>query len=60
MMKKILLLTIITLPLIIISCGYYPDGTYCADVDAYNPNTGKSSNYTLNVEIEEYDLITIY
>ena len=27
------------------------DGTYSADVDYYNPDTGYSSNYTLDVEV---------
>ena len=38
----------------------YEDGTYCAIVDYYNPNTGTSSSYTLNVEIESDELIIIY
>jgi hypothetical protein len=28
-----------------------PDDTYAATVDYYNPNTGTSSTYTLNVEV---------
>jgi hypothetical protein len=40
--------------------GGYSDGTYCAEVDYYNPNTGTSSTYTLQVEIEEDELVTIY
>ena len=38
----------------------YEDGTYCATVDYYNPNTGNSNSYVLNVEIENDELITIY
>ena len=38
--------------------GY--DGKYCADVEYYNPNTGTSSTYTLNVEVEDNTLVTIY
>ena len=38
----------------------FEDGTYCAEVDYYNPNTGTSSTYTLNVEVEGNELTTIY
>ncbi|MFC7526968.1 hypothetical protein ACFQRK_23630 [Parapedobacter sp. GCM10030251] len=38
----------------------YEDGVYCATVDYYNPNTGNSNSYVLNVEIESDELITIY
>ncbi|WP_076606491.1 hypothetical protein [Rufibacter radiotolerans] len=38
----------------------YPDGTYCAEVDYYNPNTGTSSTYTLEVEVESNELTTIH
>ncbi len=37
----------------------YPDGTYCADIDYYNPDTGTSSTYTLNVEVESNELTVI-
>jgi hypothetical protein len=37
----------------------YPDGTYCAEVDYYNPNTGTRSTYTLNVEVESNELTVI-
>lgn len=37
----------------------YPDGTYCADVDYYNPDTGTSSTYTLNVEVENNEVTVI-
>lgn len=30
----------------------YEDGTYCADVQYYNPNTGTQSDYQLEVEVE--------
>lgn len=30
----------------------YEDGTYCADVSYYNPNTGTSNTYTLEVEVQ--------
>lgn len=38
----------------------YPDGLYCATVNYYNPNTGTSSTYTLEVEVENEELTTIY
>ncbi len=37
----------------------YPDGTYCADIDYYNPNTGTRSTYTLNVEVESNEVTVI-
>jgi hypothetical protein len=37
----------------------YPDGTYCAEVDYYNPDTGTRSTYTLNVEVEDNELTVI-
>ena len=38
----------------------YPDGTYCADIDYYNPDTGTRSTYTLNVEVENNEVTVIY
>jgi hypothetical protein len=38
----------------------YEDGTYCADVTYYNPNTGTNNTYTLEVEVESNELIKIY
>lgn len=38
----------------------YEDGEYCADVQYFNPNTGTTSNYTLNVEVEDNELIVIH
>ena len=35
------------------------DGTYCAEVDRYNPKTGKQSSYTLTVEIEDNKIVQI-
>lgn len=29
------------------------DGTYCAEVEYYNPETGTESTYTLPVEVED-------
>lgn len=37
----------------------YPDGTYCADIDYYNPDTGTRSTYTLNVEVESNEVTVI-
>ena len=38
----------------------YEDGTYCANVDYYNPNTGTSNTYTLEVEVEDNQVTQIY
>lgn len=41
--------------------GYeYKDGIYCASVEYYNPNTGTSNTYTLNIEVENDNLVTIH
>ena len=37
----------------------YEDGTYCADVSYYNPNTGTSNMYTLEVEVENNEVVQI-
>lgn len=37
----------------------YPDGTYAADIDYYNPDTGTRSTYTLNVEVENNEVTVI-
>ena len=37
----------------------YPDGTYCADIDYYNPDTGTRSTYTLNVEVKSNEVTVI-
>jgi hypothetical protein len=37
----------------------YPDDTYCAEVEYYNPNTGTHSSYTLTVEVESNEIIQI-
>ena len=36
------------------------DGTYSADVDYYNPDTGYSASYTLDVEVQDGCVTTIY
>lgn len=38
----------------------HPDGKYSAEVNYYNPNTGTSSTYTLDVEVENNELTVIY
>ncbi len=37
----------------------YPDDTYCAEVEYYNPNTGTRSTYTLTVEVQSNEIIEI-
>ena len=36
------------------------DGTHSATVDYYNPKTGYSNTYTLDVEVENCQVTTIY
>lgn len=38
----------------------YPDGTYCAEVEYYNPDTGTRNTYTLNVEVENNEVTEIH
>ena len=38
----------------------YEDGTYCDEIDYYYSETGTSSTYTLNVEIENNELKVIH
>lgn len=38
----------------------YEDGTYCAEIEYYYSRTGTSSEYTLEVEIEDDELVKIY
>jgi hypothetical protein len=42
------------------STSLYPDGTYCSNITYHNPNTGTRHTYTLNVEVENNEMITIY
>ena len=37
----------------------FEDGTYCADVTYYNPNTETSSDYTLEIEVESNEVVHI-
>ena len=38
----------------------FEDGTYCAQVEYYNPNTGTRSEYTLNVDVESNQLVLLH
>lgn len=38
----------------------YEDGTYSASVDYYNPETGYSATYTLDVEVVDNEVTVIY
>jgi hypothetical protein len=38
----------------------FEDGTHSASVDYYNPNTGHSATYTLEVEVEDCEVTTIH
>lgn len=38
----------------------YEDGTYCAEVEFYNPSTGTRNSYDLDVEVESGELILIH
>lgn len=40
--------------------GEYPDGTYCAEIEYYNPNTGTRSTYNLDVDVENGDMVKIH
>ena len=40
--------------------GDYPDGTYCAEIEYYNPKTGTRRTYNLDVEVENGDLSLIH
>jgi hypothetical protein len=37
----------------------FEDGTYCADVTYYNPNTGTSNDYTLDVEVSGNEVVQL-
>lgn len=64
------LLFIVVFTILISSCGGrnssytddsgYEDGTYSAEIEYYNPETGTSSTYTLDVEIEDNELTVIH
>jgi len=40
--------------------GGYVDGTYCAEVEYYNPSTGTRNTYDLDVEVEGGELTEIH
>ena len=42
------------------AAGEYSDGTYRAEIDYYNSETGTSSTYTLDIEVENGELTTIH
>ena len=60
MMRKLRLLLFLIAVLSITSCKNYSDGTYCADIDYYNPNTGTRNTYSLNVEVENNAVTVIH
>jgi hypothetical protein len=37
----------------------YETGSYCAEISYHNPNTGTSSTYSLNVEVDNNELVQI-
>ena len=39
---------------------HFKDGTHSATVEYYNPETGTQSTYTLDVEVENSEVTTIY
>jgi len=39
--------------------GRYPDGTYMATIDYFNPETGYSAAYTLPVDVENEEVVQI-
>lgn len=38
----------------------YPDNTYCADIEYYNPHTGTRNTYSLNIEVENNEVTVIH
>jgi hypothetical protein len=38
----------------------YKDGTYCAEVEYYNPSSGTRNTYNLDVEVEDGELTVIH
>jgi len=40
--------------------GTYADGTYCSDVEYYYSETGTRSNYQLNVDVENNEVVKIH
>lgn len=45
---------------ITLSDGDYQDGTYCAEIEYYNPDTGTRNTYNLDVEVESGELTVIH
>ena len=73
-MKKFKFITLMCLMLLIQACnnssssseessveadGTYQDGTYCSNVEYYNPSTGTRNTYQLNVEVENNEVVKI-
>lgn len=69
--RKLNFLTAIGIFIILLGCGSsyehdyldengYKDGTYCAEIEYYNPKTGTRSTYKLNVEVEDNEVTVIY
>lgn len=57
-MKNTLFILILFLQ-IIVSCNGQSNGTYCADVDRYNPKTGTESTYRLTVGVENQKVVRL-
>lgn len=38
----------------------YADGSYCADVEYYNPNTGTRKTYSLKIDVEDNYITSIH
>jgi hypothetical protein len=73
-MSKLKFITAICLMLLLQACGgssgssddesieidgTYQDGTYCSNVEYYNPSTGTRNTYQLNVEVENNAVVKI-
>jgi len=61
-MKSKSFLFFLVILLFTISCtnNKYSDGSYCAEVEYYNPRTRTHSTYTLSIEIENNKLTVIH
>jgi len=57
-MKKLLLISAFTFLYIILQAQSF-NGSYCADVHYYNPNTGKNSEYRSKVVVDNNTLIRV-
>jgi len=62
-MKSKLFFIFLVITFLNVSCSdgkKYDNGSYCAEVEYYNPRTGTHSTYTLPVRIEDNKLTVIY